>query len=62
VKYKVIKKAGKFQVGRIVDDSTLRVRRLIQEGDCLEKYRPEKKVEIKENKMEKQKYENKEAN
>ena len=59
MKYVFEKKVGRFNIGQIVDDSTIRIRRLIQEGDCLVKYKPEKKVEIKENKMEKMNYENK---
>ena len=56
-KYIVDKKAGRFYVGQIVDDSDIRVRRLLQEGDCLKPYKSEK--EVKENKMEKMEYENK---
>ncbi len=52
--YKVTKNVGKLRIGDIVDDSSLFVRRKLQEGDCLEPYKPEKK-------MEKTKYENKEA-
>ena len=49
------KKVGRFQEGQIVDDSDLRIRRLIQEGDCLKRYKAEKK----EDKMQKMNYENK---
>jgi hypothetical protein len=56
MEYIVDKKVGKLNVGQIVNDSSLRIRRLIQEGDCLKPYKPEKKVE---NKMEKMEYENK---
>jgi hypothetical protein len=62
--YIVTKRVGKLQVGQIVNDSSLFVRRKLQEGDCLEPYKPEKKMDnkTKENKMEKVKYENKEEN
>ena len=59
MQYKVLRRFANFKVGQIVDDSTLRARRKIQEGNTLE---PLSDVENKEStKMTKSKYENKEA-
>ena len=60
-KYRFVQKVGKFRVGQIVDDSDIRIRRLIQEGDALEPYKEEKKSDPPSNKMVKSDYENKEA-
>lgn len=62
-KFRFTKDVCKFKKGQIVDDSDLRIRRLIKEGDCLEDYKEEKQVkpETIQNKMEKIKPENKEV-